>query len=293
MPGSDARVEHRVRHADGSYRDAETILTNLLDEPSIAALVLNTRDVTDRKQVEEQLREQNIELGRASRAKDMFLATMSHELRTPLNAIIGFTGVLLMELPGPLNSDQARQLRTVEQSGRHLLAIINDILDMTKIESGTVHVELEQVDCLTAVDDVVSTLAPLATEKGLTLVTTHSGAQFLARADARALGQVLMNLVGNAVKFTDSGSVAISLSGTASAISITVADTGSGIAETDLRTIFQAFEQGTSVSQSRKEGTGLGLYVSHKLAELMGASLSVASVLGAGTTFTLTLEAWA
>ena len=291
-PGDDVRVEHRVRHADGSYRDAETIVTNLLDDPTIGALVLNTRDVTDRKQVEEELRLRNVELERASRAKDMFLATMSHELRTPLNAIIGFTGVLLMGLPGPLNDDQAGQLRTVEQSGRHLLTIINDILDVARIESGTVQVHLEQVDCRAVVESVTSTLSPLAAEKGLDLEVSVPNAPVLVSADARGLGQILMNLVGNAVKFTDTGQVSVAVAPPAHGrVAITVSDTGAGIPAADLDAIFGAFDRGTGETQNRKEGTGLGLYVSYKLAELMNAELSVRSTLGAGTTFTLMLDA--
>jgi len=289
-PGRDVRIEHRVRHADGSFRDAESMLTNLLDEPTIGALVLNTRDVTDRKQVEEQLRHQNVELERASRAKDMFLATMSHELRTPLNAIIGFTGVLLMGLPGALNEDQSRQLRTVEQSGRHLLTIINDILDVARIESGTVQVKLEDIDSIAAVDNVVSTLSPLAAEKGLELRVVVTAATALARADARALDQILLNLIGNAVKFTDTGNVTVSVELT-DRVAITVSDTGNGISEADLDNIFNAFDRGTGTAQNRKEGTGLGLYASHKMAELMGAELTVRSTVGVGTAFTLSLDA--
>ena len=291
-PGSDARVEHRVQHADGTFRDAETIVTNLLDDPTIGGLVLNTRDVTDRKQVEEELRQRNVELERASRAKDMFLATMSHELRTPLNAIIGFTGVLLMELPGPLNEDQSGQLRTVEQSGRHLLTIINDILDVARIESGAVQIELEQVDCVAVIEHVVSTLTPLAVEKGLSLNAALPSAS-VVRGDTRALSQILMNLTGNAVKFTDSGSVSITLESPGNGrVAVSVADTGAGISAADLEGIFEAFDRGTGVAQNRKEGTGLGLYVSHKMAELMGAELTVASTVDHGTVFTLTLDGW-
>ena len=143
----DTRIECRFRHADGTYRVAETAVTNLLDDPTVGALVLNTRDVTERRRAEAELRSKNVELERANRAKSMFLASMSHELRTPLNAIIGFTGTLLMQLPGPLNAEQARQLGTVQQSGKLLLSIINDLLDLAKIESGTVQVALGQVDC--------------------------------------------------------------------------------------------------------------------------------------------------
>jgi PAS domain S-box-containing protein len=284
----DTRIECRFRHADGSYRVAETTVTNLLDEPTVAALVLNTRDVTDRNRAEEQLRDKNLELEKAGRAKDMFLASMSHELRTPLNAIIGFTGTLLMELPGPLNAEQSRQLRTVQTSGKHLLAIINDLLDLAKIESGAVQLNLEDVDCGRVVRSVMTSLQPLADAKGLALSAIVPDGSVIVRSDARALGQILINLVNNAIKFTDDGSVTVRLERGPGATRISVSDTGPGLSREDLGRIFKAFERGLETSVRHREGTGLGLHICQKLAELIDVRIEVDTAPGEGSTFALT-----
>ena len=238
----------------------------------------------------EQLQEKNTQLEVASRAKDMFLASMSHELRTPLNAIIGFTGTLLMELPGPLNAEQARQLRTVQGSGHHLLSIINDLLDLAKIESGAVEISLEDVDCAEVARTVITSLQPLADAKSLPLVASIPTASVMARSDARALGQILINLVNNAIAFTETGQVQVELTTRPEAkVEIVVADTGPGISAQDMGRIFDAFERGSAV-RSRPEGTGLGLHICRKLAELIGAELALQSAVGFGTTFTVTLD---
>jgi protein-histidine pros-kinase len=251
------------------------------------------RDITDRKRIERQLREQNVELERASQAKDNFLASMSHELRTPLNAIIGFTGTVLMRLPGPLNAEQEHQLRLVQTSGKHLLSIINDLLDLAKIESGRIQITLETVDCRRVVDEVVQSLKPLASDKGLTLIIEASDdATAAATADRRALGQILINLVNNAIKFTEAGEVRISLTrpaGPAGSLRIAVRDTGPGIPAPDQARIFRAFERSAATAKSTDEGTGLGLHISQKLAELLHATITVSSVVGAGSTFILSL----
>ncbi|HJQ44688.1 MAG TPA: ATP-binding protein, partial [Jatrophihabitantaceae bacterium] len=281
----DTRIECRFRHADGSYRVAETTVSNLLSEPTVAALVLNTRDVTDRRRAEEQLRDKNVELEKAGRAKDMFLASMSHELRTPLNAIIGFTGTLLMELPGPLNPEQGRQLRTVQTSGKHLLAIINDLLDLAKIESGAVELSLADVDCGAVVQSVITALQPLADAKGLTLSAELPEVPLLVRSDERALGQILINLVNNAIKFTDRGTVHVQIEPGGETPRISVSDTGSGVSPVDLERIFKAFERGVAASGGHREGTGLGLHICKRLAELIDARITVATRPDAGSTF--------
>jgi protein-histidine pros-kinase len=287
-----AGMELAGRRRDGSEFPAEISLSAIETESGIVVSAA-VRDVTDRKSIQEQLREKNAELERLGRAKDTFLASMSHELRTPLNAIIGFTGTLLMELPGPLNDDQARQLRTVEQSGKHLLAIINDILDLARIESGAVELGLEAVDCVAVVESVTATLRPLALEKSLELIVSLPAYGVTVEADTRALGQILINVVGNAIKFTETGQVHVELRAhgvDGSRAAIVVSDTGPGIAEAELTGIFNAFERGSRVASTSKEGSGLGLHISHKLAELIGASITVDSVYGVGCTFTITLE---
>jgi PAS domain S-box-containing protein len=278
-------------HKDGTGIAVEISLS-ALETAGGRLTMAAVRDVTDRKHIERQLREQNIELERASQAKDNFLASMSHELRTPLNAIIGFTGTVLMRLPGPLNADQEHQLRLVQNSGKHLLSIINDLLDLAKIESGRVQITLEEVDCRRVADDVVQSLQPLADGKGLTLtIDAGDDAPAFATADRRALGQILINLVNNAIKFTEAGEVRVSLIRPAEdePLRIEVRDTGPGIPEADLDRIFHAFERSAATAKAGDEGTGLGLHISRKLAELLHGTIRVSSVVGTGSAFTVFL----
>lgn len=251
------------------------------------------RDITDRKRVEQALQEKNVELEKASRAKDHFLATMSHELRTPLNAIIGFTGTLLMRLPGPLTADQEKQLRTVQSSARHLLSLINDLLDLAKIESGKVELNPEPVACQAVIQEVVTSLRPQAEAKGLRFETRVPPENLIIQADRRALSQILINLINNAIKFTETGTVSLDVRRHTAADKLltefAVADTGVGIRPEDQSRLFQAFTQVDSARKHRHEGTGLGLHLSSKLAELLGGRITVRSEPGVGSTFTLTL----
>ena len=153
-----------------------------------------------------------MELEKADRAKNRFLATISHELRTPLNAIIGFTGTLLMRLPGPLTPDQEKQLRTVQTSGRHLLSLINDLLDLAKIESGKIELRRESVDCGRCSRKLPAYLRPIAESKDIVLSIDTPSNDIVVQTDRRALHQILLNLANNAVKFTQSGSVRLELS---------------------------------------------------------------------------------
>jgi PAS domain S-box-containing protein len=247
------------------------------------------RDVTDRKRAERTLYEKNLELEKASLAKDRFLASMSHELRTPLNAIIGFTGTLLMRLPGPLTTDQDHQLQTVRTSARHLLSLINDLLDLAKIESGKVEVQTESVACQGAVNEVVTTLRPLAEAKGLIFEVSMPAQDVMVQTDRRALNQILINLTNNAIKFTETGLVRLEVAKPtvdSRAIELRVIDTGRGIKPEDQEKLFKAF---TQLGASHAGGTGLGLHLSQKLAELLEGSLSFTSEFGKGSTFTLSL----
>jgi PAS domain S-box-containing protein len=249
------------------------------------------RDVTDRKRIEQTLNEKNIELEAAGLAKDRFLTSMSHELRTPLNAIIGFTGTLLMELPGTLNSQQQEQLHIVQSSARHLLSLINDILDLAKIESGKVELISEPVAIGVVVLDVATALRGMAQAKGLAFDAVVPEGDIVVSADRRALHQILLNLASNAIKYTEAGSVRIEAARSAGAIEISIVDTGVGIGAEDQARLFKAFEQ-VDVSNTRRfEGAGLGLYLSQKLALLMRGHLSCSSVVGRGSTFTLRLPA--
>jgi len=236
----------------------------------------------------------NIELGEASRMKSAFIANMSHELRTPLNAIIGFTGALLMKLPGPLTTEQDKQLNTIRSSARHLLSLINDILDVAKIEAGKVTLSLEQIQCQPLIAEVAETLRPLAQQKGLELSVDLAAEPITVETDRRALTQILINLANNAIKFTEHGTVRISLSqrfdDSHRLTEFSVADSGAGIKEEDQAKLFQAFSQLDSTSTRHAEGAGLGLYLCQNLADVIGGALFFKSDFGAGSTFTLTLK---
>jgi len=251
------------------------------------------RDVAEQHALERQLRALNTELERASRAKDTFLATMSHELRTPLNAILGFTGTLLMKIAGPLTDEQERQLEIVRSSARHLLALINDVLDLAKIESGKRELAGEQIAPGEVVEEVVASLRPLFAEKGLDLQVAVGEDVPAIATDRRALHQILLNLTSNALKYTDAGSVRIEVRRATwhdrPAVELRVADTGIGIKTEDLHRLFQAFEQLDTTSTRRHAGTGLGLYLSLGLALRLGGDLKAASKHGRGSTFTLVL----
>lgn len=251
------------------------------------------RDISERKELERALRAKNAELEAANAAKDQFLAAMSHELRTPLNAIIGFTGTLLMRLPGPLTADQEQQLRIVQSSGRHLLSLITDILDLAKIEAGKIDLHLEPVNVNEVAEEVHESLRSMATDKGLEFTLHVCTPPAIVTSDRRALAQILLNLGTNALKYTEKGSVRIAVAmehgDRGSACRISVEDTGIGIKPEDRRRIFQAFEQLEPLSTRHADGVGLGLHLSQKLAELLHARLEVASETGKGSAFTLAL----
>ena len=279
-------------HADGHEFPVEISLSPI--EVDGRQLVISAiRDIGDRKTIELALHQKNVELERASRAKDHFLAAMSHELRTPLNAILGFTGLMLMKLPGPLTETQERHLQHVQSSGRHLLSLINDLLDLAKVESGHVELVGEDVDVQALCNEVLEAMRPTAQAKGLALGVELASHPAMVHADRRALHQVVLNLVGNAVKFTPQGAVLIRVPACTRGQPwrIEVEDTGVGIDEADQARLFQAFVQVGDRPARRGEGTGLGLHLSRRLAELMGGSLTLRSRLGEGSCFTLELPA--
>jgi PAS domain S-box-containing protein len=262
-------------------------------EHKLQGVFAAARDVTERKRFEHTLQEKNLELENANTAKDRFLASMSHELRTPLNAILGFTGTLLMGLPGPLNDEQRRQLGTVQSSGKHLLSIINDLLDLAKIESGNLELQLVPVVCQVVVHEVADTLRPLVEGKGLKFSVEALEGEIIVRTDRRALSQILINLANNAIKFTETGGItlALSLADDGRSVHLGVADTGVGITPENQSRLFRAFEQVGETKDPKFEGTGLGLYISQKLAGILGGEIMMDSTPGAGSTFTLSLPA--
>ncbi|MFN3986003.1 MAG: PAS domain-containing sensor histidine kinase [Rhodocyclaceae bacterium] len=250
------------------------------------------RDVSERKRFEKALQEKNLELEQANRAKDRFLASMSHELRTPLNAVIGFTGTLLMRLPGELNDEQARQLEIVRSNARHLLALINDLLNLAKIEAGKVELNPEPTDCTALLQELAESLRPQAQVKGLELRVSLPAEPATLALDRRAFSQIVINLTSNAIKFTSEGHVRLVLETSTSddgrtGMTVTVEDTGPGIHADELGMLFEPFVRGATARLSGVEGSGLGLHLSRKLAELLGGDLSCRSAVGVGSAFVL------
>ena len=227
----------------------------------------------------------------ADRLKSAFLATMSHELRTPLNSIIGFSGILLQELAGPLNDEQRKQLGIVAESAEHLLSLINDVLDISKIESGQLTLALEPVDISAILDKAIRTMQPAADNKGLSLELSIEPDVGEVRGDARRIEQVILNLLSNAIKFTEKGHIRVECVPEDDSVSISVIDTGIGIEKSDIPKLFKPFSQIDSGLTRKFEGTGLGLSISKKLVDLMGGRISVRSEPGEGSVFSVTLPA--
>ena len=231
----------------------------------------------------------NSALETASKAKSGFLAGMSHELRTPLNAIIGFTDALLAGVDGPMNDEQKASLTWVQRGGRDLLALINDILDLSKIEAGKIAITPESFNAVELVASVQGQHRPLAEPKGLALNLRNDGGPENVVLDRQRTRQILVNLVGNAVKFTAAGQITIFVSGAATErFVVAIQDTGPGIAAADLEALFEEFRQ-VGPDAGKTEGTGLGLAISRRLARAMGGDITVISTLGKGSTFTLDL----
>jgi signal transduction histidine kinase len=265
-----ARIEERLRISEESARQANELL-----EQRVAA---RTRE----------LREANERLMELDRMKSQFLATMSHELRTPLNSILGFTSLMREGMAGPLTAEQQRQLGFVHASGEHLLALINDLLDLSRIESGRMDVTLAPFDFAGVAAEVGQQLKPMVEQKGLKLEiqVPHSLPMV---GDRRKCYQVLLNLTNNAVKFTERGAVRIEAAAQDGKLAASVVDTGIGIRPEQLRLLFEAFRQLDGTPRRLYEGTGLGLHLSRKLLDLMAGDIRVESEFRAGSRFSFTV----
>jgi signal transduction histidine kinase len=218
-----------------------------------------------------------------------FLANMSHELRTPLNAILGYTELILDNIYGEAPERMRQVIERVQTNGRHLLGLINDVLDLAKIEAGQLTLSLADYSLKDVVDGVIIALEPLAVEKRLAFKAEVPADLPTGRGDERRISQVLLNLVGNAIKFTDEGEVAITASAANGSFTIAVCDSGPGINPSDQARIFEEFQQADSSSTRRKGGTGLGLSIAKRIVEMHKGRIWVKSALGEGSTFFFSL----
>jgi len=271
---------------DGSEFPVEISLSPLTTDGG--TLVMSAiRDISSRKAIESTLQEKNVELERANQAKDRFLASMSHELRTPLNGIIGFAEFLSDGKPGPLNDKQKEYLGDILNSGRHLLHLINDMLDLVKIQAGRVDLALEQFSIRDVIREVCTGVHPLAVSKAIELTVNIDDGIGFVTLDEQRFKQILYNLLSNALKFTDDrGHVAIDVTPAGEdRFRMVVSDDGIGIRAEDISRLFTEFEQLETGTSRRFGGTGLGLALTRKLVELHGGAIDVESEFGKGSRF--------
>ncbi|HKO49674.1 MAG TPA: ATP-binding protein [Polyangiaceae bacterium] len=311
-----ARSENEFEFADGhkGWFDVRA-------QPVPEGIFVVSVDISERRRAEQAVRELNESLERkvlertrdldaakeraeaADRVKSAFLATMSHELRTPLNSILGFTGIVLKGMAGPLNPEQQKQLGMVQGSARHLLDLINDVLDLSRIEAGQLEMRCSPFDLRSSIARVSGSVSPLLAKKGLSLRVVEPDSAMPMLSDQRRVEQVLLNLLNNAIKFTERGGVTLTVEllenfrpsdaaptgGGVRAASLRVSDTGIGMRQEDLSSLFQPFRQIDSGLQRQHEGTGLGLAICRRLTDLLGGTIVAESTFGHGSSFTAVL----
>jgi two-component system cell cycle sensor histidine kinase PleC len=293
LKGLTPRLEHEYRIASGggeyrwvidrgiAVRDATGRATKLIGAVT---------DVTRRKLAELELRRAREQAEAASREKSRFLANMSHELRTPLNAIIGFSEALKDGMFGELNAKQTEYVKDIHESGHHLLSLINDILDLSKVEAGRMELELSEFDLAAALQRALALVKERAQRHGVRLNLELGSGGAALRADERKFKQIMLNLLSNAVKFTpEGGSVSVLARRNGGGVEIRVSDTGVGIAPEDHAALFEEFKQVGGDARRKAEGTGLGLALTKRFIELHGGEIRLESAPGAGSTFTFTL----
>jgi signal transduction histidine kinase len=261
----------------------------VLREGEVDGVLALVQDVTERVAREQALRRALQAAEVASQAKSDFLAAMSHELRTPLGAIVGYMELLLGDMVGALEPTQRSYLGRVRAAARHLITIIEEILSFSRLEAGKQPIYIEDADAIALARDTKELLEPAAVEKGLALVLDAPSTAVALRTDTTKLRQILINLLGTAIKFTDTGRVSLELRQVNDRVVFRVRDTGSGITPADAARIFDPFTQVDQSLKRVKGGTGLGLPVSQRLSRLLEGDLTVDSVVGEGTTFTLSL----
>lgn len=280
-------IIHRILLPDGQTKFVRNMGRSEYDNGNILKYIGTVQDVTEIKKAEEELRNANIQLQELDKLKSMFIASMSHELRTPLNSIIGFTGLMLQGISGDLNDKQKNNLNRVYNSGKHLLNLITDVIDISKIEAGYVSVFPEEFSLHKLVVEAAESIRPQLAQKKMSM-EIKSKTWPVLHTDRKRLLQCLLNFLSNAVKYSEQGKVTISVQDFESQAEIHVKDTGIGIAEEDLPNVFKAFERFESKLKIRAGGTGLGLYLTKKIAsEILQGKVSVESTLGLGSTFSI------
>ena len=286
-------VEAETAGVLAEQRALRLVLVAILLAGSFAFAQVAARSLRQRRMLANALGEveaKSREVEAANRHKSEFLANMSHELRTPLNAIIGFSDVLVARMFGEINPKQGEYLGDIRSSGQHLLSLINDILDLSKVEAGRMELQLGRFSLADALQSVVMMLRERAAERGIALRTEIDPGIDLVEADERKVKQIVLNLLTNAVKFTPAGGqIDLRATRAGDGVAVAITDTGVGIAPVDQARVFEEFAQARTGATGEQEGTGLGLTLSRKFVELHGGTISVASGLGTGSTFTFTL----
>jgi PAS domain S-box-containing protein len=288
LAGRPATCQYRIVLPDGSLRWVRSSSTPVPEPGASSRAVITLENITDRMEIANALEEAEASARAANKAKSEFLSRMSHELRTPLVAVIGFGQLLDRRLP---NSEYSAYIGHILNGGRHLLALINDVLDIAGIESGAMSVTLEEVQLSGLVEETVQLMQPLADAAGITVISTDLDAQLVAQADRQRLRQILLNLLSNAIKYNrPNGNVWIQALATGTGhVTLSVRDDGPGIAPEYLPRVFTEFDR-LGAKASAIEGTGIGLALTRSLTELMGGRIAVTSDLGHGCTFTVTLS---
>ncbi len=299
------KTEYTILTADGEEIDTDSSAAVLYDSSGNPVGIINVvRDITERKRAEQELRERNeqlkaqreelvrkaTELELVSQAKSEFLASMSHELRTPLSAIIGFSELILDGIPGEVNDEQRGCVNDILDSGKHLLSLINDILDLSKVEAGKIELKLQNLDIANIVSGVVQIMRPVLDKNRQEIEVSVIQGLPKVRGDENRLEQILLNLLSNASKFTDQGGrVRIHVGRKGNYCQVAVIDTGIGIKKEDQEHMFEAFIQGETLSDRKKEGTGLGLTLTKQFVEAIGGRIWMESEYGKGSTFIFTI----
>jgi PAS domain S-box-containing protein len=288
--GASEQVEVDAQHSSGAIRTLEVSLHNMLDSPAVNGIVANIRDITERRRAEGLSREKEA-AEVANKAKSNFLANMSHELRTPLNAIIGYSEMLQEMSADDGHEQYLGDLKKIHSAGKHLLELINDVLDISKIEAGKMDLYIESFSLDRTLEDVQAVIDPLAIKNSNQLVIEKPPELGLIRADVTKVRQCLLNLLSNACKFTSDGTVRLHASRENGWITFEVSDTGIGMTKEQMSKLFHAFQQADSSTTRKFGGTGLGLAISRRFCQLMNGDITVNSELGRGTTFTMRIPA--